>query len=134
MGTSLPFRDRDTQVAFVFGPPDGGASPLRQPLAGTTRLDQAGRMTPEPVPHPGRRFPAGVVSRAVWRHRVFSLNPRDVEPVRAERGILFNHESIRQRRLWFGADLTGEPRRRRPRPGDTGCLDEVFIRMNGTVP
>ena len=63
----------------------------------------------------------------------FSLSLRDVELILAERGVIVTHESIR---LWctkFGADFARRLRRRRPRPGDTWHLDEMFIRIRGVV-
>ena len=62
-------------------------------------------MTPEPVPHPGHRFPPGTIGRAVWLHHVSGLRLRDVERVLAERCVLLSHGSIRQRCLGFGADF-----------------------------
>jgi putative transposase len=51
----------------------------------------------------------------------------------AERGIAVTHESIRQWCLRFGADFARKLRRRRPRPGDTWHLDEVYLRINGVL-
>jgi putative transposase len=62
---------------------------------------------------------------------VFSLSLRDVELILAERGILVTHESVWRWGLKFGPEFAKRLRRRRPRPGDTGHLDEVFIRING---
>src|SRR5262245_30740589 len=67
------------------------------------------------------------------RYHVVSLSPRDVELLLAERGIVVTHESIRHWCLKFGADFARRLRRRRPRPGDTWHLDEVFIRIQGVV-
>jgi putative transposase len=96
-------------------------------------LDQAGRMMPEPTTYPGYRFPAEIISHALWLYHVFSLSPRDVELILAERGIGVTHESIRQWCLKFGADFARKLRRRRPRPGDTWHLDEVYLRINGVL-
>ncbi len=90
-------------------------------------------MTSEPVTYPGYRFPAEVISHAVWLYHVFSLSLRDVELILAERGITVTHESIRQWCLRFGTDFACKLRRRRPRPGDTWHLDEVFLRINGVL-
>src|SRR3712207_3144013 len=90
-------------------------------------------MTPEPVTYPGYRFPAEVIGHALWLYHVFSLSLRDVELILAERGIAVTHESIRQWCLKFGADFARKLRRRRPRPGDTWHLDEVFLRINGVL-
>jgi putative transposase len=90
-------------------------------------------MTSELVAYPGYRFPAEVISHAVWLYHVFSLSLRDVELILAERGICVTHESIRQWCLRFGAGFARKLRRRRPRPGDTWHLDEVFMRINGVL-
>ena len=84
-------------------------------------------MTPEPATYPGYRFPAKVISHAVWLCHVFGLSFRDVELLLAERGIMVTHESIRQWCLKFGADFARKLRRRRPKLGDTWHLDEVLI-------
>ena len=90
-------------------------------------------MTSEPATYPGHRFPAEVISHALWLYHVFSLSLRDVELILAERGVVASHESIRQWGLRFGADFARKLRRRRPRPGDTWHLDEVFLRINGKL-
>ena len=90
-------------------------------------------MSPEPATHPGYRFPADIISHAVWLYHVFGLSVRDVELILAERGIDVTHESVRWWCLRFGADLASKLRRRRPRPGDTWHLDEVFLRINGVL-
>ena len=40
------------------------------------------------------RFPAEIISHAVWLYHVFSLSLRDVELILAERGIIVTRESI----------------------------------------
>ena len=90
-------------------------------------------MTLEPVTYPGYRFPAAVISYAVWLYHVFGLSFRDVELILAERGITVSHESIRQWCLKFGSEFARKLRRRRPKPGDTWHLDEVFLKINGKL-
>jgi putative transposase len=90
-------------------------------------------MTLEPATYPRHRFPAEIISHAVWLYHVFSLSLRDVELILAERGIVVTHESIRHRCLKFGADFAGRLRRRRPKPGNIWHLDEVFIRIRGVL-
>ena len=90
-------------------------------------------MTYEPATFPRQRFPAGIISHAVWLYHVFSLSLRDVELILAERGIVVTHESIRHWSLKFGSDFAARLRRRRPQPGDTWHLDEVFIRIRGVL-
>ena len=79
------------------------------------------------------RFPGEIISHAVWLYHTFSLSFRDVELLPAERGVILSYESVRRWCLKFGADFTARLRRRRPRPGDTWRLDEVFLRINGVL-
>ena len=89
-------------------------------------------MKPAPDPHYRHRFPAGIISHAVWLYHVFSLSLRDVELLLAERGIVVSYETVRRwcRKLATKA-LPKAMRRRRPQPGDKWHLDEVFIRIRG---
>lgn len=57
-------------------------------------IGQANLMKPSPSTYPGYRFPAEVISHAVWLYHVFSLSLRDVELILAERGIMVTHEGI----------------------------------------
>ena len=90
-------------------------------------------MTPGPATYYRHRFPAEIISHAVWLYHVFSLSLRDVELILAERGVFVTHESIRGWCGKFGAAFAKRLRRRRPRPGDIWHLDEVFIRINGEL-
>src|ERR1700745_2481854 len=90
-------------------------------------------MTPEPSSYRRHRFPAEIISHAVWLYHVFSLSLRDVELILAERGVAVTHESVRHWCRKFGASFARRLRRRRPRPGDTWHLDEVFIRIRGVL-
>ncbi len=90
-------------------------------------------MKKPPNPHHRHRFPADLISHAVWLYHVFSLSFRDVELLLAERGIIVSYESIRRWCLKFGAAFADNLRRRRPRPGDKWHLDEVFIRIQGEL-
>ena len=90
-------------------------------------------MRQPPNPHHRHRFPAELISYAVWLYHVFSLSFRDVELLLAERGVTVSYESIRQWFLKFGAGFADKLRRRRPRPGDKWHLDEVFIRIGGVL-
>jgi putative transposase len=89
-------------------------------------------MTSDPATYPGYRFPAEIISHAVWLYHVFSLRLRDVELILAERGITVTHESIRSWCRKFGSEFARK-RRRRPKPGDTWHLDEVLLRINGVL-
>ncbi len=88
-------------------------------------------MKPPPDPHYRHRFPAEIISHAVWLYHVFSLSLRDVELILAQRGIVVSYETVRRWCKKFGATFAGRLRRRRPRPGDKWYMDEVFIRIQG---
>ena len=90
-------------------------------------------MTHEPATYRRHRFLGEIISHAVWLYHVFSLSLRAVELILAERGIVVTHESIRHWSLKFGSDFARRLRRRRPQPGDTWHLDEVFIRIRGVL-
>ena len=47
--------------------------------------------------------------------------------------MIVTHESIRSWCGKFGAEFAKRLRKRRPKPGDVWHLDEVFIRINGTL-
>ena len=88
-------------------------------------------MTSEPPSYRGYRFPAEIISRAVWLYYRFGLSFRDVEDLLAERGITVTYESIRQWCLTFGLDYARRLRHRRGRQGDTWYLDELFVKIQG---
>ena len=88
-------------------------------------------MKSPPDPHYRHRFPAEIISHAVWLYHVFSLSLRDVELLLAERGIVVSYETVRRWCQKFGESFADRVRRRRPRPGDKWYLDEVFIRIQG---
>jgi putative transposase len=90
-------------------------------------------MRPHSTTYYRHRFPAEIISYAVWLYHVFSLSLRDIELILAERGVSVTHESIRGWCGKFGAEFAKRLRRRRPRPGDVWHLDEVFIRINGEL-
>src|SRR3712207_5617091 len=102
-------------------------------MGGTKWLGQTGGMTPEPATYPGYRFPAEVIRHATWLYHLFSLSLRDIALILAERGLVVSHEGIRRWCVRFGADFAARLRRRRPRPGDTWHLDEVYLRINGVL-
>src|SRR3954447_5962646 len=77
------------------------------------------------------RFPPEIVGHAVWLSCRFALSYRDVEELLAERGVILTDETVRQWCRTFGQADANELRRRRPRPGDTWHLDEVFMQING---
>ena len=82
-------------------------------------------------PYAGYRFPAEVISQAVWLYFRFPLSLRMVEEMLAARGIIISHETVRQWARKFGQAFANQIRRRLPRPGDTWHLDEVASRSAG---
>src|SRR5215204_3476727 len=50
------------------------------------RLGQAGEMTSEPATYPGYRFPAEIISHAIWLYHLFGLSFRDIGRVGDWRG------------------------------------------------
>ena len=88
-------------------------------------------MTSPPPSYRGYRFPAEVISRAVWLYYRFGLSFRDVEDLLAERGITVTYEAIRQWCLRFGLNYARRLRHRRGRQGDTWHLDELFVGIRG---
>ena len=82
-------------------------------------------------PYAGHRFPAEVISQAVWLYFRFPLSLRMVEEMMAARGIVVSHETIRQWAFKFGQEFTSRIRRRLPRAGDKWHLDEVAIKIAG---
>jgi putative transposase len=77
------------------------------------------------------RFPAEVISHAVWLYFRFPLSLRMAEEMLAARGILVSHETVRQWTLKFGQGFANRIRRRLPAPGDKWHLDEVVISIAG---
>jgi putative transposase len=77
------------------------------------------------------RFPAEIISHAVWLYFRFCLSYRDVEELLFARGIIMTYEAIRQWCRKFGQHYAHQLRRRRPQPGDKWHLDEVFLTIHG---
>ena len=89
-------------------------------------------MTPIRAPRYARhRFPAEVISHAVWLYFRFPLSLRMVEEMLAARGMLVSHETVRQWALKFGQNFANQIRRRVPAAGDKWHLDEVVISIAG---
>jgi putative transposase len=82
-------------------------------------------------PYAGHRFPAEVISQAVWLYFRFPLGLRMVEEMPAARGIVVSHETIRQWALKFGQEFANRIRQRLPRAGGKWHLDEVVIKIGG---
>jgi transposase-like protein len=79
----------------------------------------------------GHRYPVEIISDRVWLCFRFPLSFRGVEELMLERGVIVSYETVRRWCLKFGQSYANALRRRRPRPGDTWHLDEVFITISG---
>jgi putative transposase len=79
----------------------------------------------------GYRYPAEIISYAVWLYDRFSLSLRDVEELLAERGVTVTYETIRAWCAKFAPIYAAGLRRRRARPSDNWHLDEVQLKING---
>jgi putative transposase len=82
-------------------------------------------------PYKRHRFPAGIICHCVWLYFRFCLSYRDVEELMAERGVILTYEAVRYWCRKFWQAYAHQLRQRRPRPGDTWHLDEVFLTIHG---
>ena len=79
----------------------------------------------------GYRFPAEIISHAVWLYFRFPLSLRMVDELLAARGIIVSYETVRQWALKFGQGFANQIRRRLPAAGDKWHLDEVVLTIAG---
>jgi putative transposase len=80
-------------------------------------------------PYTHHRFPAEISSHGAWWYFRFYLSDRNVAELLCARGILVACEATRQWCRTFGQAYA--PQRRRPQPGDTWPLEEVFLSISG---
>ncbi|MEV0696277.1 IS6 family transposase [Streptomyces sp. NPDC050388] len=90
-------------------------------------------MESAPPSYQGHRYPAEVISHCVRRYFRFPLSFREAEELMLQRGVLVSHETVHRWCGKFGQQYANALRRRRPKPGDTWHLDEVFIKINGEL-
>jgi putative transposase len=76
------------------------------------------------------RFPAEIISYAVWLYFRFNLSHRDIEDLLAERGVSVSYESIRLWCIKFGPKYARRLKRNHQGYGDTFFIDEVFVKIN----
>jgi putative transposase len=86
---------------------------------------------PAPPSYAGHRFPAEVISHAVWLYFRFPLSLRHVDELLAARGVAVSHETVRQWGLKFGQAFANQIRRRLPQAGDKWHLDEAVVKISG---
>src|SRR5271167_3230424 len=78
-------------------------------------------------------YPVEIINHCVWLYFRFPLSFREVEELLLLRGVAVSYETIRRWCAKFGRACANQLRRRRPRPGDTWHLDEVFVGINGRL-
>ena len=88
-------------------------------------------MTSQAPNYHGYLFPPEIISHAVWLYHRSCLSFRDAEDLLAQRGVTVTYETIRQWCQTFGLDDARRLRRGRGRMGDTWCLDELFVNVQG---
>ena len=74
------------------------------------------------------RFPPDVISRFVWLYYRFSLSYRDVELMKAGRGLELTYETIRKWCLKFGT-IYAKKLKAKKEWGDQWYRDEVYCRV-----
>ena len=79
----------------------------------------------------GYRYPSQIISHTVWLYFRFTLSFRDIEELLAARNIIVSYETIRQWCQKFGQKYSHRIKKSRGALGDTWCMDEVFIKING---
>ena len=87
--------------------------------------------TPACPSYAGYRFPAEVISHAVWLYFRFPLSLRMVDELLAARGIVVSYETVRQWARKFGQAFANQIRRWLPAAGDKWHMDEVVITIRG---
>ena len=75
-------------------------------------------MKSPPDPSYRHRFPAEIVSHAVWPYYVFSFSLRDVGLLLAERDVIVSYDAARRWCQIFAANFVERNRRLRLQPGD----------------
>ncbi len=79
----------------------------------------------------GHRFPAEIISHAVWLYHRSTLSFRDVEDLLSERGIIVSYEAIRFWCQKFGPGYARSIRKKQGRLGDNWHVDELFLKISG---
>ena len=67
----------------------------------------------------GYRYPAQIISHAVWLYHRFTLSFRDIEELLAAKGVVVSYETIRQWCKKYGAFYCNKIKKNRGQCGDT---------------
>jgi putative transposase len=76
--------------------------------------------TPARSRYAGHRFPAEIISHAIWLYFRFPLSLRMVEEMLAARGVIVSHETVRQWAQKFGQAFANRSDGACPGPGTSG--------------
>ncbi len=77
------------------------------------------------------RYPASIISCAVWQYDRFNLSFRDVQEQLAYRGIIVSHETVRKWCMKFSRQFKDILQKRERHVSDKWHLDEMSLRING---
>jgi len=72
-----------------------------------------------------------IIQQAVWLYHRCPLSYRDIQEVLHQRGIVVNHETLREWAITFGPLFATGLRHREPRWGSRWLLDEVCTTVEG---
>jgi putative transposase len=81
----------------------------------------------------GHRYPASIISQAVWLYHRFNHSYRDVQEHLAFRGIFLSHETIRSWCIKFSRHFKDVIKKRERPPQDKWHLDEMTLKINGDM-
>ncbi|GAC1434796.1 MAG: hypothetical protein NVSMB6_31840 [Burkholderiaceae bacterium] len=79
----------------------------------------------------GYRFPAEIISHAVWLYCRFPLSLRNVDVIPPCGGVVLSHETVRQWGLKFGQTIANQIQCRLPALKDKWHLGEVVLTIAG---
>jgi putative transposase len=79
----------------------------------------------------GYRYPAEIISYAIWVYHRFNMSYRDVEEILRYIGILVSYETVRAWSNKFGKAFAHVIKKKEPKPTDKWYLDEMIIKING---
>src|SRR5918912_2055663 len=84
-----------------------------------------------PLSYARHQFPAVLIQHAVWLYLRFTLSYRDVEDLRAERGVEVSYETVRRWVRKFGPLFAKRLRHLHPKPSRCWHLEEMVARIAG---
>ena len=77
------------------------------------------------------RYPAEIISYAIWIYHRFNTSYRDVEGILRYRGIFVSYETVRAWSNKFGKSFADIIKKKESKPTDKWNLDAMIIKVNG---